>query len=116
MKNNLTFNREMKSSINKMLDFSSEVTDEKLSEVENLFTRKFGRPLEVILSKEYWSTLLQYYNKNHKDGNFVTFYWTYRNIILNLLNIAQTEIPKAQIYHSVATGYSGFLGAIIAHQ
>ena len=116
MKNNLTFNREMKSSINKMLDFSSEVTDEKLSEVENLFTRKFGRPLEVILSKEYWSTLLQYYNKNHKDGNFGTFYWTYRNIILNLLNIAQTEIPKAQIYHSVATGYSGFLGAIIAHQ
>lgn len=116
MKNNLEFNKEKRSSIGQMLDFSSEVDEEKLSKVEELFTKKFGKPLEVILSREYWNTLLQYYNKNHKDGNFGTFYWTYRNIILNLLNIAQSEIPTANIYHSVATGYSGFLGAIIAHQ
>lgn len=116
MKNNLGFNREKRNNISRMLDFNSEDSNEKLSKVENLFTKKFGKPLEVILSREYWNTLLQYYSKYHENGNFSTFYWTYRNIIFNLLNIAQSEIPKANIYHSVATGYSGFLGAIIAHQ
>ena len=116
MKSNQTFSKQKRKSIDKLLNFGSENIETKLSEVEDLFQKKFGKPLEVILSNEYWNTLLQFYNKNYSDGNFSTFYWTYRNIIFNLLNIAQGDIPKANIYHSVATGYSGFLGAVIAHQ
>ncbi len=116
IKANQTFSKQKRKSIDKLLDFGAKNTETKLSEVEDLFQKKFGKPLEVILSNEYWNTLLQFYNKNYSDGNFSTFYWTYRNIIFNLLNIAQGEIPKANIYHSVATGYSGFLGAVIAHQ
>ena len=116
MKDNQAFSRQKRKSINKLLDFGSEKNELKLSEVEGLFQKEFGKPLEVILSNEYWNTLLQFYNKNYSDGNFSTFYWTYRSIIFNLLNIAQGDIPKANIYHSVATGYSGFLGAVIAHQ
>ncbi len=116
IRNNQIFSREKRKSTEKLLDFSAENIENKLQEVEGLFERKFGKPLEVILSHEYWNTLLKYYNRNHSDGNFSTFYWTYRNITMNLLNIAQSKVPKANIYHSVATGYSGFLGAIIAHQ
>ena len=32
------------------------------------------------------------------------------------MKIGREKIPKANIYHSVTTGYAGFLGAIIAHQ
>lgn len=116
LKGNLNPNEKRKENIENILDFNPENLDGKLKEVEDLFLKKFGQPLDILLSKEYWNMLLQKYQKDYSKGNFSTFYWTYRNIILNLLNIGQSKIPKANIYHSVATGYSGFLGAIIAHQ
>ena len=37
-------------------------------------------------------------------------------IILNLLKIGQEDIPKADIYHCVTTGYAGFIGCLVAHR
>lgn len=116
LKGNMQKNEEKEKSIEELLLFQMNKDKEKLDKVEDAFSKKMGTPLEIILSKEYWGVLLKYYNEHYSKGNFSTYYWTYRNIILNLLKIGQESIPKATIYHSVATGYAGFLGAIIAHQ
>ena len=116
LKDNLKENKEKEKSIEELLYFQVNKKKEKLEKLENIFSREIGTPLEIILSKEYWNVLLKYYRKKHFEGNFSVYYWTYRNIILNLLKIGREKIPKANIYHSVTTGYAGFLGAIIAHQ
>jgi len=116
LRENMQKNEEKEKSIEELLLFQMNKDKEKLNKVEDVFSKKMGTPLEIILSKEYWEILLKYYNQHYSKGNFSTYYWTYRNIILNLLKIGQESIPKAHIYHSVATGYAGFLGAVIAHQ
>lgn len=93
-----------------MLSFQINEGEGKLLEMEKVFSKNIGKPLEIILSKEYWNSLLEHYFNHYKKGKFSTYYWTYRNIILNLLTIGQEKIPEADIYHSVTTGYAGFVG------
>lgn len=114
LKGNMVKDGEMTEKLEELLHFQTGT--EKLDKIEEIFSKKMGTPLEIILSKQYWEILLKYYNEHHSGGNFSIYYWTYRNIILNLLKIGQETIPKADIYHSVTTGYAGFLGAITAHK
>ena len=116
LKNNLEENIEKIENIEELLDFNLNKGEDKIKKIEKIFSKEMGTPLEIILSKEYWNVLLKYYEKKHSKGNFSIFYWTYRNIILNLLKISMEKIPKANIYHSVTTGYAGFLGAIVSHK
>ena len=110
-------NEEKKDSIKELIHFQIDGnTDEKVNIIEKLFSKKMGSPLEIILSQEYWDVLLKQYEKYHEKGNFSIYYWTYRNIILNLLKIGQEDIPKADIYHCVTTGYAGFIGCLVAHR
>ncbi len=108
--------KEAKKNMEELVHFQVENPDKKIEAIEKIFSKELGKPLEIILSHEYWEVLLDYYLKNYKKGNFSTFYWTYRNIILNLLRIGQEEIPMADIYHSVTTGYAGFIACLISHR
>ena len=95
LRENMQKNEEKEKSIEELLLFQMNKDKEKLNKVEDVFSKKMGTPLEIILSKEYWEILLKYYNQHYSKGNFSTYYWTYRNIILNLLKIGQESIPKA---------------------
>ena len=117
IKAGLQENEEKKDSVKELIHFQIDGNaDEKLNIVEKLFSKEMGSPLEIILSQEYWDVLLKQYKKYHEKGNFSIYYWTYRNIILNLLKIGQEDIPKADIYHCVTTGYAGFIGCLVAHR
>ncbi|MDO5088983.1 MAG: GT4 family glycosyltransferase PelF [Leptotrichiaceae bacterium] len=116
LKDGMEENRNKEKSIEELLHFQITEEQEKLDRLENVFSKELGTPLEIVLSKEYWNVLLKYYEKYHSKGNFSTYYWTYRNIILNLLKIGQESVPKANIYHSVTTGYAGFICSLIAHR
>jgi glycosyltransferase involved in cell wall biosynthesis len=72
--------------------------------------------MEVVVSKVFWDPLLKHYNENFSSTNYNVFYWTYRNIFLNLIGILQEEIPEADIYHSVATGYAGVIAAMAGYR
>ena len=117
IKAGLQENEEKKDSVKELIHFQIDGNaDEKLNIIEKLFSKEMGSPLEIILSQEYWGVLLKQYKKYHEKGNFSIYYWTYRNIILNLLKIGQGDIPKADIYHCVTTGYAGFIGCLVAHR
>ena len=46
---------------------------------------------------------------------FSDFLWTMRSIYLPLFITFQMELPKADLYHCVATGYAGVLGSMAKH-
>ncbi len=115
-KNNYFPNEEKKKSIAELFHFTTKKSQERISQIEKVFNSNIGKPLEVILGKNYWEVLIENYNSKYPDNNFNIYYWTYRNIILNLIQIGQAKIPKADIYHSVSTGYAGYIGALAVHR
>lgn len=116
MKNNILKNEKRKRSIRELFDFTIKKSDDHIEKMEEIFKVSIGRPLEITLGKEYWEILIDTYDKKYKKNNFNIYYWTYRNIVLNLFKMGQVSIPKADIYHAVSTGYAGYLAALAGHR
>ncbi len=66
----------------------------------------------IFSSLEIWKLMLLFYEKRGEDISFLDYFWTWRGIHLPLMQVLQSEIPFARIYHSVSTGYAGLVGAI----
>ena len=66
---------------------------------------------DMIHGKEAWKLLLDFYNPSENRESFIDYFWTYRFTHLPLFKVLQTQIPHAQIYHTISTGYAGLLGA-----
>lgn len=73
---------------------------------------KFGDCIEFLQSRFFWNMILKFYKDNYSKEEFNQFFWTIRSMIIPFINIVQSELPKADIYHSVSTGYAGFLGLL----
>ena len=66
-------------------------------------------------SRESWEMIADQYRGHSRDPSFVDYFWTVRIMhapIWVLHRIAENLIP-ARLYHSVSTGYAGFLGALL---
>jgi len=65
-----------------------------------------------------WEIIRSYYLEHFSDQSFIEVYWSLRFMIRPLWRIAATltELPSAEVYHSVCTGYAGLLGAMAARQ
>lgn len=94
------------------------------ADVEALFAeacrdiRPGGRiDLDAFLRSEAsWDIVTDRYRKYCSDPSFVDYFWTVRIMhqpLWQLARIAHTLVP-AKVYHSVSTGYAGFLGAMLA--
>ncbi len=69
---------------------------------------------DFLYSRDSWDVLTSRYEAVDAEGSFVDYFWTYRTIyqpIIELCKIA-THLPHARCYHSISTGYAGFLGAL----
>ncbi|MDX8334952.1 GT4 family glycosyltransferase PelF [Candidatus Cetobacterium colombiensis] len=110
-KNKIEF-KKFQEDIKKILNFKNNNSKEIMEVIEKISNKKYGNSLEIIINKSFWNSLIEYYEENYKEVGFNTFYWTYRNIFLNLISLAQEEMPLADIYHPVATGYSGYLSVL----
>ncbi|RXZ37066.1 DUF3492 domain-containing protein [Oxalobacteraceae bacterium CAVE-383] len=69
-------------------------------------------------SRESWNYLTAQYSAFCTDPSFVDYFWTVRIMhapIWTLAKAARNMIP-ARCYHSVSTGYAGFLGAMLKMQ
>ncbi len=62
---------------------------------------------------EIWKSLTYFYEKYGAGISFLDFFWTWRGTHLPLLQVAQSELPQAKVYHAVSTGYAGLLGAMM---
>ncbi len=67
-----------------------------------------------LASKDYWDFVVKTYKKNYPEGSFAEYFWTFNGLNSILLDSMQfvKEIPKADIYHSLSSGFAGFAGSI----
>jgi len=71
-----------------------------------------------LFSKQAWDYLAQQYRTFCSDPSFVDYFWTVRIMhlpIWTLARVARNMIP-AKCYHTISTGYAGFLGSLLKMQ
>lgn len=59
-----------------------------------------------------WKLLKKVYDTRAGELSFIDFFWTWRYTTLPLLNLFYPRIPPARLYHSICTGWAGYLGVI----
>ncbi|MFT5675161.1 MAG: glycosyltransferase involved in cell wall biosynthesis [Paraglaciecola sp.] len=86
-----------------------------LNDISDFLGKKGHLSLTDFLnSRASWDVLTERYLGQADDQSFVDYFWTYRNIYQALFILAKIsqKLPNASAYHSVSTGYAGFLGAL----
>lgn len=71
-----------------------------------------------MYSKRSWEYVTENYREFCTDPSFVDYFWTVRIMhspIWMLMDITENLIP-ANCYHTISTGYAGFLGALLKHK
>jgi glycosyltransferase involved in cell wall biosynthesis len=78
-----------------------------------------GLSRESFLQGEVsWEWIRDRYGRDCPHASFTNYFWTLRATYLGLFALAEIaqRLPPARFYHSVSTGYAGFLGALLRHQ
>lgn len=81
----------------------------------DLFQDKRVSINDILMGADFLNIVEECYERRYPQIVFSDFLWTMRSIYLPLFLILNTEIPKADIYHCVATGYAGVLGGMAKH-
>lgn len=67
---------------------------------------------EFLMGKDFFLMAKALYEKSYENITFSDFLWSLRSMYLPLLFCLKTPLPKADLYHCVATGYAGMLGSM----
>lgn len=67
---------------------------------------------EFLMGPEFLKAVKECYLINYPEIVFSDFLWTMRSIYLPLFLELKMHVPQADLYHCVATGYAGVLGAM----
>lgn len=67
---------------------------------------------ELLMGPDFFQIVMDCYNLNYSQVVFSDFLWTMRSIYLPLFHTLKMDVPKADLYHCVATGYAGVLGSM----
>lgn len=89
----------------------------ELSHLSEIFRKRLAKDdfLQIFMSFDFFDIILEGYRKKYSYLSFTDYFWTVRSCLLPLFFLLQDEIPEADLYHSVATGYCGIVGALVAH-
>lgn len=90
-----------------------------LRELAPLLEDDHGLDRDAFLySQTSWQYITAQYREFCTDPSFVDYFWTVRIMhapVWTLTRIARAMIP-ARCYHSISTGYAGFLGALLTQR
>lgn len=70
---------------------------------------------QLLMGEDFYHAVLDCYNLQYPDIVFSDFLWTMRSMYLPLFLTMSMDVPKADVYHAVATGYAGILGCMGKH-
>lgn len=85
---------------------------EKLVDVFTPLKEHLGSDF-LLNSHEAWETLIEMYSDWVPGSSFLDYFWSWRALVGGLYSILIDDYPIAAVYHTVATGYAGILGARI---
>lgn len=66
----------------------------------------------LLMGKDFLDAVTEFYKLNYSQMAFTDFLWMMRSIYLPLFSVLKTEIPYADLYHCMSTGYAGVLGTM----
>lgn len=67
---------------------------------------------ELLMGEDFFYAAQECYQLQYAQIVFSDFLWTLRSIYLPLFFTLKFKVPKADLYHCVATGYAGVLGSM----
>lgn len=70
---------------------------------------------QLLMGEDFYHAVEDCYNLQYPDIVFSDFLWTMRSMYLPLFLALYMEIPKADVYHAVSTGYAGIIGSMGKH-
>ena len=77
-----------------------------------LFQKKAVSLDKLLMGEDFLKIVREYYDLCYSQLVFSDFLWTMRSVYLPLLFTLKMKLPKADLYHCVATGYAGVLGSM----
>jgi glycosyltransferase involved in cell wall biosynthesis len=67
---------------------------------------KVGRKL-LFDSREAWEMLLKMYHNTMKENSFLDYFWSWRTLFGGMYSVLLADLPQADCYHALCTGYAG---------
>ncbi len=65
-----------------------------------------------LMSRNFYEIVREASEECYSEISFTELYWTMKSMILPLFQIIKKDIPQADLYHSVSTGYAGIIGSL----
>lgn len=69
-------------------------------------------PIAFLMSQDFLEILTMICREEYPYTSFSDLFHTIRSMLLPLLYVIQSDVPKADLYHSIATGYAGVLARL----
>ncbi len=69
----------------------------------------------VLMGEDFLEAVKEFYRLNYSQMVFSDFLWMMRSIYLPLFQTMKMQLPEADLYHCVCTGYAGVLGSMAKH-
>lgn len=71
---------------------------------------------QLLHGDEAFAMIAEVYRAHAQAAPFLDFFWHFRSMHVPLIRLVTSEVPRAQVYHSVSTGYAGVLAAVASHR
>jgi polysaccharide biosynthesis protein PelF len=66
----------------------------------------------ILLDDEAaWAQLVDLYEDGFSEQSFLDYFWSYRAIVGGVYSVLLADLPRAEIYHAMSTGYAGLMAA-----
>lgn len=76
---------------------------------------KVRNALDIFMSSDFFDIIEAVYKDRYNYLPFTDFFWTMRSMLLPLFYLLQQQLPEADVYHSIATGYCGVIGSVASN-
>lgn len=80
--------------------------------IVKIFQEKKVKPGALLMSSEFLNMLEEVCASKYKYSAYSDTFHTVRSMMLPLFYMLSQEVPKADIYHTICTGYGGILGVL----
>lgn len=85
------------------------------TDVLNMIKGHRKKLVDLLLGTDFFNIAIELYNTKFTRTIFVNFLWNLRSMYFPLMSTLTSDVPEADIYHSVSTGYAGLLGSVASH-
>ena len=66
---------------------------------------------QLLDSEEAWQLLVEMYEDSFEESSFLDYFWSWRGIAGSLYSVLLADLPEANVYHALSTGYAGLVAA-----